>query len=209
MWEMMEEVLVENQDLSKLNHDELKSLFDKDSSIDDIDYYMRLANQLSSDDNGLRFLLSTCNKRDGFKLRATIFGISFKSTKYREETINLLSSYLDDKRPLIISEAIDGLAEFKEDLIWEKIKPMLNHNSEYVRGAILRYARRVLSKKESFKMLFLALNDKHHIVRQNAIDELVEIGDKEAIKYINKLVKDKHPDVRLAAETAIADLRYL
>jgi HEAT repeat protein len=52
-------------------------------------------------------------------------------------------------------------------------------------------------------MLIHALSDQEFIVRENAIDELGELGQPEAIPYLQPLLNDEHPDVRQAAETAI------
>ena len=57
-----------------------------------------------------------------------------------------------------------------------------------MRGAVIRFARKRLEKNISFEILTKLLDDKHFIVIENAIDELGELGLKEAIPYIDKFI---------------------
>jgi len=188
--------------------DDLKAIFADDSYKDDLDDddYMVLASKIAdAGDAGIGYLTDILNNCNETRARAILFAIT-RSKKNRKETVKLLSSYLDDKRPLVISEAIDGLICLDDKSGQKKIMSLLTHHSEYVRGAVLRYARHTLNDKKSFQILIASLDDPHYIVRENAVDELADLGKAEAVPHISALLGDPHPHVRLAAHTAVEEL---
>lgn len=80
-----------------------------------------------------------------------------------------------------------------------------DHTSPYVRGAVLRFVSELYPELAT-KLLFESLRDQHALVRQNAIDELDDLGMIESLPSIRLLLNDSHPDVRQAAQTAVANL---
>jgi HEAT repeat protein len=72
----------------------------------------------------------------------------------------------------------------------------------------LRFISR-LFPKEAPPILLEALEDPHYIVKENAIDELDDLGVIEAIPYIRPFLSDPHPYVVEAAQTAISNLEDL
>ncbi len=51
------------------------------------------------------------------------------------------------------------------------------------------------------------LNDSDYIVRETAVDALDDLGVTDAVSAIEMLLEDPHEDVRLAARTAVDNLR--
>ena len=197
---------MKHYNFDKIQSDELINLFNGNEFEDDEAYLHDIACKISgSGAGGISFLLGILHTGDDVRRRAAIFGIS-GSKMNRKEIITAISSCLYDNHPLTVSEAIDGLITINDFSGWEEIKSLTNHPSEYVRGAVLRYARHALDKKESFGFLVNGLKDSHPIVIENAIDELADLEKPEAIPYIEKFLEHPDSDVRLAAETAIKDL---
>ena len=62
---------------------------------------------------------------------------------------------------------------------------------------------RSLYPNKALPLLIEALKDPDFIVRENAADELGELYEVEAIPYLHQLLRDSHPHVRQAAQTAI------
>jgi HEAT repeat protein len=76
------------------------------------------------------------------------------------------------------------------------------HPSEYVRGSVLRFIARVHPDK-ALPIFLEKLKDPHYIVRENAADELGDLGLPSVISDLRPLLLDPHPNVRQATETAI------
>lgn len=169
-------------------------------------YYAEVARMIRlQGEDGVRFLRDEVRNADTERLRAILSALAWP--KLDDPTLpDVFLSHLNDQRPIIIAETIDGLSgqEVKEAV--DRVLQLLNHSSPYVRGSVLRYMRRLYPDK-SFQLLVTALKDPHHIVRDNAIDELDYLGDPEALPYLYPLLKDSHPDTRQAAQTAIEHLK--
>ena len=120
----------------------------------------------------------------------------------------ILLSYLHDRRPLIVADAVDGLAFLGATDTADAILPLRTHPDPYIRGSVLRFISR-LFPKEAPPILLEALQDPHYIVKENAIDELDNLGAIEAIPYIRPFLSDPHPHVVQAAQTAISNLEEL
>ncbi len=156
---------------------------------------------------GIRYLSDALDSDSDIHRRWALFGISHSTDINRKKLIKLMLASLDDKCPSVISEAIDGLIRLGERAGWPTIMRLSAHPSEYVRGAVLRYANHALGREEAFVYLIEGLKDPHFIVIENAIDELDDLGKTEAVPYIEKYLGHSHPDVRLAAKTALDNLR--
>ena len=174
---------------------------------DEVDlYYAEVAWVITQQgDEGGKFLLDEVRDADTARLRGILSALAFRKFD-RLDLSGLFLSHLSDRRPIIVMEAIDGLSgqEVREAL--GKVLPLFNHESPYVRGSVLRYMRR-LYPNESFALLVTALKDPHNIVRDNAIDELDELNNPEALPFLYLLLDDPHPDTRQAAQTAIKNLK--
>jgi HEAT repeat protein len=194
-------------DFDNIKLDKLKNLWGgtlADHDLDDDDYMVLASKMANLGDVGIQYLLNMLHGGNEIRTRAILFALS-TSQQDRKAMVKIFSSYLDDKRPLVVSEAIDGLIQVKDQSHKQQVLSLLKHPSEYVRGAVLRYVRCRLDDNTAFKILVAALADPHYIVRENAIDELAELGKPEAISYFKELLADSHPHVRLAAKTALLE----
>lgn len=171
-------------------------------------YYQEVANLIRmKGEAGIAFLQQEITKADSPRLQAILFALTaarFYTPEFRE----LLLSYLQDERPMIVMEAVDSLRLFGEKNVLDRVFPLLKHPSSYVRGSALRFMR-CLYPNKALSLLIEALNDPDPIVRENAADELSELYQIEAIPYLRPLLTDSHPDVQEAAQTAIENLETL
>ncbi len=124
-------------DFKDMKPDELRSMFADDShkSLFDDDDYMVLASQIAeTGDDGVTYLANMLGVCDETRSKAVLFAVS-RSRKKQHEIVKLLGTCLNDKRPLIVSEAIDGLIRLNDRTHHRKIMSYLTCRSEYVRGA--------------------------------------------------------------------------
>lgn len=165
-------------------------------------YYSEVALNLSKKGpEGTDFLQDRIGTADTEHLRAILFALAEPLTNdpaMRE----LLLSFLQDHRPMIVMEAVDALALQGETDALDRVLNLLEHSSPYVRGSVLRYMRR-LHPDRAMPILMESLEDEHPIVRAAAADEAGELGKAEAVLYLHRLLTDPDPDVRQAAQTAI------
>jgi len=177
---------------------DLLTLFACDIDNDD-DFYFRLAQNISQADAD--YLPMHLQEYSGSRLRGAVFGIGLSPQK-DEKQRNLLLSLLSHSDPLIVAEAIDSLSRADYGIFWPRIEPLLRHESPYVIGAALRYAHFALPAEKAFIILTDALKNTDSIVRQNALDELGDLGDKRALEFIRPYCDDSDSDVKQAANTA-------
>jgi HEAT repeat protein len=180
---------------------------------DSVIYYTEVAILITKQhEAGIEYLYNIVNSTSDDQLRGIIFALTEspkisekKGLENREKLRQILFTYLNDERPMIIAEAIDGLSKIGEKKAADNVLKMLQHSSPYVRGSVLRFLTQLLPEK-AIPILLDHLKDPHFIVRENAVDELGEIGTPSIICYLQPLLSDSHPDVRQAAQTAIDSL---
>ncbi|MBI4493456.1 MAG: HEAT repeat domain-containing protein [Chloroflexi bacterium] len=154
---------------------------------------------------GIDFLLGELPGADAARTRAALLALTYPPAVGQPRVRQTLLAYLQDERPLVVAEAIDGLAELGAEEALGQVRALRDHPSPYVRGSVLRFLRRI-SPETALPELLARLGDPDFIVRENAIDELEELDAVEALPSIRKLLSDPHPDVRRAAQTAVAAL---
>ncbi len=174
-------------------------------------YMEELASKMAeSGEAGLSFLLQQISAADEEKLRAILVGLTFARepalSKDRQQVKEVLLSFVGDARPLVASEAVDGLRllGFKETV--KDVLPLLDHPSPYVVASVLRFLS-WHDPKNAKSLLLKALESPDPIIRQNAIDELEEMNCTEALPALRRLLTDPDPDVRQAAMTAVSNLQ--
>jgi HEAT repeat protein len=150
------------------------------------------------------FLIGQVGNPNEDRARGALVGLSFVPTPGADVEAAFVSA-LDDARPMVIAEALHGLAALGKPAAVERAIPLLAHDSEYVRAAAGRYLARV-RPEAGRPALFAALHDPSFIVRESAIDELDEAQVVAALPSIAALTRDPHPDVREAAQTAYEHL---
>lgn len=155
---------------------------------------------------GIKFLLSQVGNSDTDQLAAILEMLP--PIVPRKTMEKIWERFLDDSRPEIVASTIDGLRKQHSWWIRDRVYALRNHPSHYVRGSVLRYMSQ-LDRKLASVMLIEALADPHPIVRENAIDELDELGVIHAIPSIKECLTDQNTHVRQAAQTAVENLEEL
>lgn len=190
-------------ELDQLNFDQLKSKWFSEPLKDSkyaVLYYDEIASILVQkfDQEGIPFLVEQLDSADLDQL-ASIVGFS-------PLPVRLIETYLSHSSPLIISRAIDQLAEkHKIEFIDDMLK-FYKHQDPIVRSSALRAITSQISSDKAIPLLLDALHDPSPIVRQSALDELDELEVWEAKTDISKLLNDPDKDVRQAAKTALSNL---
>lgn len=165
-------------------------------------YYQEVANLIGEKgEEGIAFLQGEIEKADIPRLRGILFALTEAGVN-KPEFQSVLLSYLDDEQPMIVMEAVDSLRVLGEKDAVDPVLALLQHPSSYVRGSVLRFMRYLYPNK-ALPLLIEALKDPDFIVRENGADELGELSEVAAIPYLRQLLRDSHPDVRQAAQTAI------
>jgi HEAT repeats len=168
-------------------------------NVDDDDFYMVIAYNIALE--SLEYLKTNLGKYSGRRLRGALFALG--TVELSDETIDgLLVGYLTGDDWIGVAEAIDALRSRKHTKSQNEIERLQTHSSPYVRGAVLRYLRFVNGRK-CVGALIAALSDPHEVVRQNAIDELAEVGDTESLEHVRRLLRDPDENVRAAAASAL------
>ncbi|OQW92030.1 MAG: hypothetical protein BWK78_02865 [Thiotrichaceae bacterium IS1] len=171
-------------------------------------YFEELACQIfAQGSTGLDFLLEELTQADFVRLRGILAALS-RAALPSSQLCELFRQYLKDQRVLIVAEVIDGLTHLKDQEAAPQVLPFLSHSSPYLRGSVLRYLSRLYGVQAK-DTLIKFLGDPHYIVRENAIDELADLGITEAIPQLQLLLQDASADVRQAAETAIEELQEM
>jgi hypothetical protein len=162
------------------------------------------------EESGISFLLKLCNEKNlrSTHIRSIISAFNnekIKKNKNSNAVFEKLCFYFENfTGTLVLAEVIDGLSNF--NFSEKKIIALLNHKSPYVVGAALRFLRKK-NFPEIFSILVEKLSSPSWIIASNAIDELEEIGDKNAIPHIQPYLRDRRKFVREAAKFAIDSLR--
>jgi hypothetical protein len=160
-------------------------------------------------EKGLSFLIRSMPGANQAKLRAILLSFSFLPKTLTKQSLDdvkqILKSFLHSDDPMLIAQAIDslrllGFADFLDDVL-----ALLVHKSPYVTGSVLRYVS-WHSPERAKPMLLESLNSTDALVRQNAIDELDDLGFVDALPYVRPFLNDEDKYVRQAAQTAVANL---
>jgi HEAT repeat protein len=158
---------------------------------------------------GIAFLLSCLPKADDARLRAILTALSLSakglSTRRRAEVCGCVRPLLADARPLVVADAVDALRHLGCRDALDKVLPLLQHPSAYVVGSALRFLARH-DPQRTVPLLEAVLKSPEPIMRQNALDELDDLGHVASLPKIRQLLKDPDQDVRQAALTAVENL---
>ena len=155
-------------------------------------------------EGGARFLRGEVAVADPERLTAILLAITWFAERDRVHA-DLLIECLEHPDEHVAAEAIDGLSVLGGCGLTERILALAADPRALVRGAVLRFARRVVPDRAP-ALLLDGLRDPHYIVRENAVDELDELDYMPALPRIVELSRDPHPHVRSAALGAIANL---
>lgn len=171
--------------------EELAALFFCEIADDD-DFYDVLAYNLATEHRKpLEALLGSLS---GKRLRAAIGGLGWTGSSQSD---GLIGEYLSHTDPLIAATALDALCH-TGSVEWVMVSHHLQHSSEYVRGAALRFAKARLGA-QALPILRKALQDPAAIVRENALDALDGIVAANDLHWIAPYLSDPATNVRQAA----------
>jgi hypothetical protein len=160
---------------------------------------------------GVRFLISSISNASEWRLRAILLGlcaVKRPSAQLRKEICDIAFSFLHDRVPTIVAEAVDLLRHHNCIDAEPEVMKLLGHPSPYVVGSALRYLARHFPQM-AIPLLKAALTSRQSIVRQNAVDELDELNCVQALPAIKRLLRDNNRNVREAAKTAVENLKSL
>ncbi|MCI0526719.1 MAG: HEAT repeat domain-containing protein [Nitrospira sp.] len=170
-------------------------------------YYFEVAEHICQyGEKGVQFLKQQLSNPDVHRVRAALFALSGRVSN--SDTVPLLLSYLNDPRPLVVAEAIEGLRHNGYKGAMEQVVSLVLHPSPYVVGAALRYIG-TFDRDRVIPLLLEALKHPDSLIRENACDELGDLEVIEAIPALVPLLSDLHPHVRQAAQTALEDLERI
>ncbi len=197
-----------NQELDNLSLDDLIQRFRAPSPDPEEAalYFGELAIRIQQyGEPSLDFLLAErpTIEQDEDRLRALLLGLTYEK---RDDAAvrTILLEYLDDARPLVVMDALDGLRYWRVSDAQQQVNALSQHRSPYVRGGVVRYMAGVFPN-EATELLLAALHDEHFIVRESAIDAIDDEGLKALLPAVRPLLEDVHPDVRGAAQWALMD----
>jgi HEAT repeat protein len=159
---------------------------------------------------GLDALLQRLPATDEPRLRAALLALSFLPEEVKEKNRagleGLLLPLLQDPRPDVVAAAVDALTEVGGEAAGERVLPLLEHPAAEVVSSALRFLARRAPLEVSKPALLRALESPESLVRENAADELDDLGCVEALPRLRRLLDDEDEDVRQAARTAVSHL---
>ncbi|TLF96654.1 hypothetical protein FEK35_28310 [Nocardia cyriacigeorgica] len=120
--------------------------------------------------------------------------------------VDAVRTLVGGSEPVVVADAIRILGSLGATDMSQAVRRMSDHQAPIVRAAVLDYLAR--AEPESARpALIQGLGDSDYIVRETAVDALDDLGATDAISAIEVLLDDPHEDVRLAARTAVDNLR--
>ena len=161
---------------------------------------------------GLAALLQRLPGPEEARVRAILAGLAFLPVDVRQKNRprleRLLLPFLEDPRPTIIAEAVDALRHLDCPAAVKHLRPLLKQRSPEVVGSVLRFLAQHWPD-EARPVLMQALESPEPLVRENAVDELDDLGCVAALPQLRQLLDDEDEDVRQAARTAVSNLEEL
>lgn len=158
---------------------------------------------------GLDFLLQQVPAADEARLRGILLALSMADSNWlasnRETVKEVLLRFTHDPRAMVVADAIDSLSRLGFGEAEDHIYPLLSHPSPHVGGSVLRFLSRH-NPNRAKPLLIESLRSPEFLIRENAVDELDDLGCVEALPQLRLLLDDPHPDVRQAAATAVKNL---
>jgi HEAT repeat protein len=132
--------------------------------------------------------------------------VRFASRVVPDRAPALLLDALQDPHYLVRWNAVDELGELDYTAALARIEALSEDPDPHVRQAVLSVITSLGAPGRAVPFLLDALNDPHHLVREQAVQELDELEHTAALPSIEALCTDPHPDVREAALAAIDKL---
>jgi len=163
-------------------------------------------------ESGLEFLLPRLPDANPDKARAILMGLRFVPpatlAQRRQQFRGIFFAHLNDRRSLVVAEAIDNLRDLGFSDARTEVAALLKHESPHVAASALRFLSRHDSERAK-PLLMEALRSPDAVIRKNAVAELDELAYVEALPSIRGLLADGDAGVRQAAEWAVRNLQDL
>lgn len=195
-------------ELAGLTADELIKVFLKEPPEDDREYagYSEVVHQLAklSPELSKDFFLEQLENSDSRRVRGAIEGLSLLDVR-ADWFATTVGRFLNDDRHELVGETLWALAFVQYSLGKDRNIEFCGHPDPFVVAAGLHLLARSYPTQAA-SILFDALNHAHNVVRSSACDEIDDLEIVEAIPKLKPLLKDRHPDVRQAAATALDNL---
>lgn len=170
------------------------------------DYYEAVARELyARGDAGIEMLTRELDGRRVPQIRAALTILEMHQGN-DPGLVEKVKRMVGDSEPLIAGDAIRLLGSLGVTELGELIRGKRDHPAPFVRAAVLDYLTRA-EPEWAYPALVRGLRDSDYIVRETAVDALDDLDSAEAISAIEPLLEDPHEDVRLAARTAVDNLR--
>jgi len=132
--------------------------------------------------------------------------LRFASRVVPDRAPALLLDALTDRHYIVRENAVDELEELDYTAALARIEALSEDPHPHVRQAVLGAITSLGAPGRAVPFLLDALNDPHHLVREQAVRELDELEHAAALPSIEALCTDPHPDVREAALAVIDKL---
>ncbi|WP_158430210.1 HEAT repeat domain-containing protein [Nocardia cyriacigeorgica] len=120
--------------------------------------------------------------------------------------VDAVRTLVGGSEPVVVADAIRILGSLGATDMGQAVRRTGDHQAPIVRAAVLDYLARA-EPDSARPALMQGLNDSDYIVRETAVDALDDLGVTDAVSAIEMLLEDPHEDVRLAARTAVDNLR--
>lgn len=173
-------------------------------------YYAEVAEAIrDAGEEGIAFLLKVVHGVESVRRRAIVAALA-DATPQRGEARELLIASIRDTHPLVVAEAIDGLAGLGDAGVREEVLDRRAHRSPYVRAAVIRYfVRSGIDEPDARLVVNAGLSDAHYVVRAAAVDAVAEMDLEQAAATLQRMLHDRHPQVRAVALQAIENLAVI
>lgn len=167
-------------------------------------FFGELAHRIAASEEGIEFLHKLALKSSGQKLAGIIDGLAEGGD--RIELRSLLIETVASEDEYVLISTLDAARFVRLALPFDRVHELLDAPpSDFVLAAMHRYLAGMKSE-DVIPDLISALSHQSPIVRQNAIDELADLNYQPAVQAITGLLNDPDPQVREAAQYALAVL---
>lgn len=159
-----------------------------------------------SDSGALIKLTEALARETDWQAKASIIGAIKKvgSKKAIKALLNMLS---DNEHPLVTASAMDAIAHIKIDALIPRIRPFLEHEDAYLKGASIDALAR-LGDRTLLDNTVIDPDQVSWYVRMKTAEALQYVKSRKASQLLTKLVADPDPRVRAAALASLNAVDY-
>ena len=154
-----------------------------------------------SDSGALIKLTEALARESDWQAKASMIGAIKKvgSKKAIKALLNLLS---DSEHPLVTASAMDAIAQLKIDALIPRIRPFLENDDAYLKGAAIDALAR-LGDRTLLDNIALDPDQVSWYVRMKTAEAMQSVKSREASQILLKLIADPDPRVRASALSSL------